>query len=35
MQLKTPSNKHKLNFTTIGIENADIRLVYITLIEGQ
>ena len=23
MQLKTPSNKHKLNFTTIWIKNAD------------
>ena len=35
MQLKMPSNKHKLNSTTFGIENADIRLAYITLIKGQ
>ena len=35
MQLKTPSNKLKLNFTTIGIENADTRLTYITLIKDQ
>ena len=30
MQLKTPSHKHKVNFTTIPIENADTRLAYIT-----
>ena len=31
MQLKTPSNKDKLNFMTIWIENANTRLAYITL----
>ena len=35
MQLKTPSDKHKLNFTTIRIENADTRLAYITFIKDQ
>ena len=29
------SNKFKLNFTTVLIENADTRLAYITFIKGQ
>ena len=35
MQLKTPSNKHKLSFTTTWIESAVTRLAYITFIKGQ
>ena len=35
MQLKTPSNKHKLSFTTIQIENADTRLADTPFIKGQ
>ena len=36
MQLKTLSNKHKLNFTLmIWIKNADTRLAYMTFIKNQ
>ena len=35
MQLNTPSNKHKLNLTTIWIENADTQLAYITFVNSQ
>ena len=35
MQSKTPSHKHKLNCTTIWMENADIQLANTTFIKGQ